>query len=271
MKIDLETARYYAGLGDLVMWSWLAAGAKQAKVPLVFHRRRDTSLLSMFGAEVTDDVGGLVLDDVYRTEMNERGQRARIDYLREALPSTVPAVRPTVQLAVEDTEWALQTRHELGSPLVLLFPQTAWKPREWPASYWVDLAWQLANHHYSVALFYQGDDARYRNTPRFYWNTSISRIAALMQHASLVIGNDSFPAHLAGTLGVPTLALMGPTRGSVFAHIPNVTCITSALDCTGCHFQTPFRAACDQGCQSLFRLFPDDVLTFALSMLRTAT
>lgn len=39
------------------------------------------------------------------------------------------------------------------------------------------------------------------------------------------------------------------------------------LDCTGCHFQAPFRAACDQGCMSLYRLFPDEVLGRVLEKL----
>jgi hypothetical protein len=82
------------------------------------------------------------------------------------------------------------------------------------------------------------------------------------------VGNDSFPTHLAGAVGVPTLALMGPTRPTVFAHAPAVECLASAtIDCTGCHFGPTFRAACDQGCQSLFRLYPDAVLRRVLAIL----
>jgi hypothetical protein len=61
---------------------------------------------------------------------------------------------------------------------------------------------------------------------------------------------------------------MGPTRPTVFAHAPAVECLASAaIDCTGCHFGPPFRAACDQGCQSLFRLYPDAVLRRVLEIL----
>ena len=51
-----------------------------------------------------------------------------------------------------------------------------------------------------------------------------------MKRAALVVGNDSFPAHLAGTVGVPTLALMGPTLPTVFAHTPDVECLASGRD-----------------------------------------
>jgi hypothetical protein len=63
--------------------------------------------------------------------------------------------------------------------------------------------------------------------------------------------------------------LMGPTRPTVFAHAPAVECLASdAIECTGCHFSAPFRAACDQGCQSLFRLDPDVVLRRVLRIAR---
>jgi ADP-heptose:LPS heptosyltransferase len=39
----------------------------------------------------------------------------------------------------------------------------------------------------------------------------ITRLAALLSHASLFIGNDSGISHLAAALGVPTLAIFGPT------------------------------------------------------------
>src|SRR5262245_7573708 len=45
MKIDLETARYYCGLGDIVMLGWLAEGCKTRPADrLVFHRTRDLEL-----------------------------------------------------------------------------------------------------------------------------------------------------------------------------------------------------------------------------------
>jgi ADP-heptose:LPS heptosyltransferase len=82
-----------------------------------------------------------------------------------------------------------------------------------------------------------------------------------MKRAAVVVGSDSFPAHPGGTLAVPTLALMGPTRKTVFSHCPEVECMyTNRIDCAGCHFRAPFRAACDQGCMALYRLYPDDVL-----------
>src|SRR5262249_27037106 len=197
------------------------------------------------------------------------GRKPRVDYIRKFLSLTTPPCRPAVNISDEDEAWAAKAASELGSPLVLLFPPAGWKPRELPTNYLVDLAWKLRPSRSPVQLLFQGKDARFKTTPSYRWNTPLPKLAALMKRAALVIGNDSFPVHLAGTVGVPTLALLGPTRPTVFAHIPEVECMAStSLYCTGCHFQPPFRAACDQGCMSLYRLFPDDVLRRVLEKLR---
>lgn len=269
MKIDLESPRYYRGLGDIVMLAWLAAGARQGPDPISFHRTNNLELMRLLGLDVDPEPGGVSLDPVFQVEVDDGARRPRLDYIREFLGVTTPLVRPSLSISPEDEAWGEATSTEAGSPHVLLFPQSLWKPREWPANYWVDLAWSLKRAGVRTTVMMQGDDARFHNTPLYRWNTPLPRVAALMRRADLVVGNDSFPAHLAGTVGVPTLALMGPTLPTVFAHLPHVECLaTNRIECTGCHFRAPFRAACDQGCLSLYRLFPEDVLDRVLERLR---
>jgi hypothetical protein len=270
MKIDLETVRFYCGLGDIVMWAWLAEGSKYGPDPITFYRKRDRELLDLLGLTADDEPGGINLDPVFDTELRERGLRSRIDYIRSFLNVTTPLVRPTLRIAPEVEKWADEKARELGDPLIMLFPQTAWVTREWPANYWVDLAWKLKAAGGRPLVLMQGEDARFKNTPVYWWGFPVPNLAALMKRAALVVGNDSFPAHLAGTVGVPTLALMGPTRRTVFGYSPDVVCLgSSRIECTGCHFQAPFRAACDQGCLSLYRLFPEDVFASVAHLLRS--
>jgi hypothetical protein len=268
MKIELEGVQYYRGLGDIAMLAWLAEGSKAGPDPITFHRTNNLDLMHLLGLSVDSEPGGIVLDEVFQAEVADGCRRPRLDYIRDFLGITTPLARPALHLSAEDEAWAAQTAAELGSPLVLLFPQAVWRPREWPANYWVDLAWKLKQAGVAVHILMQPNDPRFHNTPTYRWGTPLPRVAALMRRAALVVGNDSFPAHLAGTVGVPTLALMGPTTASVFAHTPDVECLSSSgLECTGCHFRPPFRAACDQGCMSLYRLFPDDVLRRVLMKL----
>ncbi len=261
LTIDLEGAKGYAGLGDIVMLAWLAEGCRRAGQAVRFHRTRNLDLMALFGLDVDPEPGGVPLDEPYRAELADRGRRPRLDYVREFLNVTAPPAQPTIHIPPDRRTWAAERARELGDPLVVLFPQTAWVPREWPASYWVDLAWGLQSAGVGVVTLLSPKDERFTNTPAFWWGTPLDRVAALIERAALVVGNDSFPSHLAGAIGTPTLAMMGPTRPTVFAHCPAVECLSSdAIDCTGCHFGAPFRAACDQGCQSLYRLYPDAVL-----------
>jgi hypothetical protein len=268
LKIDLESCKGYSGLGDIVMLSWLAEGCRREGQPIVFHRKRNLDLMGLFGLTADPEPGGVCLDDAYKSEVADRCRRPRLDYIRQFLNVTAPPARPTPRIAAEHREWAADRVSELGGPPVILFPQTAWVTREWPASYWVDLSWRLKAADIPVLVLMSPKDERFTNTPLYWWGTPLDRLAALVERAALVVGNDSFPAHLAGAIGVPTIALMGPTRPTVFAHAPAVECLASdAIDCTGCHFSPPFRAACDQGCQSLFRLYPDVVFRRVLQKL----
>jgi ADP-heptose:LPS heptosyltransferase len=228
---------------------------------VTFHRTRNLDLAELVGLTVDPEPGGVKLDDAYAAELADRGRRPRLDYIREFLGISEPPARPTVRIPAENRSWAAARAGEVGKPLVLLFPQVGWVPRGWPASHWVDLAWDLHAVGVPAVVLLADKDDRFTNTPAFWWGTPVGRLAALMESAALVVGADSFPAHLAGAVGVPTLALLGPTRPTVFAHAPAVIPLASdRIDCTGCHFGEPFRAACDQGCQSLGRLYPADVL-----------
>jgi len=54
-------------------------------------------------------------------------------------------------------------------------------------------------------------------------NLALTRLAELLQSASAFIGHDSGITHLAAALGIPTLALWGPTNPSVWRPLgPNV-------------------------------------------------
>jgi hypothetical protein len=97
----------------------------------------------------------------------------------------------------------------------------------------------------------------YKQVPYRFFGYSLNTVGWIMKNPNTVIGVDSMPAHFAGTIGTKTLALMGPTKPTVFTHIANVYCLQSRmLDCVGCHFANNngkgFSACCDQGCSSIF-------------------
>lgn len=275
--IDTERSVHWRGLGDTVGLAWLAEGTRGLPNPLTFHAKRGSmqhTILNLLRQPVSDGPGRselFLVPDSYAKELADGGRKLRLEYLRNLLGFSTGFVRPKAQIAPDDLAWATDTARDLGEDLVLLFPQTDWLARQWPSSYWVDLAWQLHNRGVAVLTVLQHEDRQYANTPRSIWGHDLNKTAALMTVARLVVGNDSGPAHLAGTLGIKTFAICGPTKGHcVFGHIPEVVPLTTheAPGCAGCHFQRPpYRAACDQGCQVLYALKLDVILSRVLSEL----
>lgn len=273
-RINTDLDKYY-GIGDLACLAWIAEGARATADPMTFHAKPGTkySVLELLGQEVANvpDDSGICVYQAYENELKDRGKKRRVDYIREVLAIDTPLIRPTLRVPADDLAWAHKTRDDIGGEeLVLMFPQTHWTPREWPACYWSDLGWQLAERNVPTLVMLTHEDQRYTNMPRFFWGFSLTSVAALMSVATLVVAVDSGPAHLAAAIGVPTIVLMGPTRPEcVFGHVPEVMALASQdlPGCTGCHFGAPFRAACDQGCQMLYALRPHVVLAKIVSEL----
>ncbi len=274
MRLNVALENYY-GIGDLACLAWIAEGTRRTPDPISFYAPRGVkhTELELLGQPVSDDPaeGGTCIYQAYQNELQDGGRRRRLDYVCDRLGIPTTFRRPKLAIAAEDMEWARQTRREIGGEnLVLLFPQTHWLPRDWPACYWVDLAWKLHERQIQTAMFLSHEDARFTNTPRFYWGFALSKIAALMSFSELAVGIDSGPAHLSATIGTPTMVFMGPTRPEcVFGHMPEVIALTSrdTPGCAGCHFRAPFRPACDQGCQVLFSMTPSTVFARIVSEL----
>jgi hypothetical protein len=266
-RINTTVGEHYTGMGDMISLAWIAEGTRDTRDPITFYATRGNhTTLSLLGQDVTDrpDGTGVVVSTAYLTELKEGGARLRLDYVRELLRISTPYKRPLVRIPPDALAWATDTKTQLGgTDLVLLFPQTLWESRAWPACYWVELAWRLKERNVTAAVMLANEDKRFTNTPHFLWGFDLAKVAALMSVATLIVGNDSGPAHLSGTMGVPTIVTSGPTRSAcVFGHIPEVISLTNDEPplCAGCHFKPPFRAACDQGCQALYALKPHAVL-----------
>lgn len=266
-RINTTIGDGYIGIGDMVSLAWIAEGARELSDPISFYAKGSNyTVLKLLNQDVTDQPSGtgMALSAAYKNELADGGAKLRLDYVRDLLGIRTPYKRPKLRIPPDALEWAINTRQGFGDKdLVLLFPQTLWQSRAWPAACWIDLAWWLNERNVSAVTMLVNEDKQFTNTPRYMWGFDLAKVAALMSLAKMVVGNDSGPVHISGTMGVPTMVTCGPTRPAcVFGHIPEVTALTNEEPphCAGCHFQPPFRAACDQGCQALFALKPHAVL-----------
>jgi lipopolysaccharide heptosyltransferase I len=100
----------------------------------------------------------------------------------------------------------------------ILNPGAGWGAKRWPAERYGQVARKLADHGLSSILNYgPGEDDLARegeaasNGAARAVKCSITELIALTRRARLFIGGDTGPMHLAAALGVPVVAIFGPT------------------------------------------------------------
>jgi heptosyltransferase-2/heptosyltransferase-3 len=127
---------------------------------------------------------------------------------------------PLFRITEDERAWASHQRTERGQPLVVLHPGSGAPLKSWPAPRWAAVADGLADQGAAVLLTGGPDDLdsplliesiMRRPAGQLAGQTSFGQLAALFERASLVVGVDSGPLHLAAAVGAPTLRLYGPT------------------------------------------------------------
>jgi ADP-heptose:LPS heptosyltransferase len=88
-------------------------------------------------------------------------------------------------------------------------------------------------------------------------NLPLLQLAALLQKSTAYLGNDSGITHLAAALGVPTMAIFGPTNPAVWApRGPEVRIVYEKESCSPCSPEA--RSGCSRHC--LEKIEPTRVL-----------
>jgi heptosyltransferase-1 len=117
-------------------------------------------------------------------------------------------------------EWADHLRGSLGSkPMAILNPGAGWGAKCWPAVSYGIVAQGLGDRGMSVIVNHGPGEELLANTVRessgnaaIPVSCSIGELIALTRRASLFIGGDTGPMHLAAALRIPVVALFGHTR-----------------------------------------------------------
>jgi len=247
---------WYLGLGDLICFAWLAAGCRATGEEIAWFatgwRAEVLRLLGVTSTDRSEDAEGSYLSVGGFEDALARGEKiSYLEAMRREFGIAAAPVRPSPQFE------SSQERR------VLLFPHTKGPSRQWPAAFWIELANLLQQLGYDPVVILQDRDPRYEGRVPF-WMAALPyrELFSHIRSARLVISNDSGPAHLAGTLGVKTLVIAGPTGLPTFEHLPEVTVLNRDRpgSCTGCYYRGSYRPACEVGCRMLFELPPEAVI-----------
>ena len=116
--------------------------------------------------------------------------------------------------------WADRFCASVGfAPLAIVNPGAGWGAKCWPAESYGEVAKALADRGMAVMVNYGPQEEALAEAVREFSEQaarpvkcSVSQLIALTRRASLFVGGDTGPMHLAAALDVPVVALFGPTR-----------------------------------------------------------
>lgn len=143
----------------------------------------------------------------------------------------------------------------IGKKVVLAQPYASTERRSLDLRKFKDILKELAVRHntMNLVLTHGSDfnkDIMWNEIPHTaeLKNLDIRQIAGIMAHSNLVLCPDSSILHLAGALGVPTVALFGPTHPMArINHYPNAVAIwkgDSMMPCPCWYQQCPIGETC---------------------------
>ncbi|MBI2505355.1 MAG: glycosyltransferase family 9 protein [Candidatus Latescibacteria bacterium] len=133
----------------------------------------------------------------------------------------IPDPVPRFNLLPAERQYARVCWQErrLTPPLVLIHPGSGGRRKCWPLSRFLALARRCRQQGIEVLLIHGPVEAdlaaQLHGDPQCrdlaLGPPGLLELAGLLESATLFVGNDSGPGHLAAALGTPTLSLFGPT------------------------------------------------------------
>ncbi len=179
--------------------------------------------------------------EVHNTEFNR-------DALRR-LGVPVGASLPFFPLAPEAEEFAgqfLSARGLAGAPILGINAGGGWYTKRWEPERFAALARLVGTQYDAPVLLFWGPGEKERaeeiqsslgGDAALIPPTSLKQLASLLKHCSLLVTNDSGPMHIAASLGVPIVALFGPTNPQFQGPVGSPSCVVrnETLDCLGCN------------------------------------
>lgn len=158
---------------------------------------------------------------------------------------------PRLYLREEDREWGREfwmgkgVSPEERSNIIVLHPGSGSRKKLWPLKHVIDLFRHLQSKPDRKFLLIlgpaEGPEVHQAfggmNSPRLIpaKGLSLVQLASVMEESRLFIGNDSGISHMAAALGLPTLAIFGPTDHRVWSpRGERVEVIRRGIPCSPC-------------------------------------
>jgi len=194
--------------------------------------------------------GGFLLSRKVNYRQGVHAIEHNFDLLRD-LGIAIVSTKPKIYTSSADEETASDIMQkdglDKGSVFMVLIHTTAgYKSKNWLDSRFIELIRILAEKYNAVSVLVGSEDDGDKNDRilkasgvrgvNISGKTSLSVLSALIKRASLFIGVDSGPAHIAALEGIPCVILYSGTNNSdEWAGIGSKVCkIQKDISCKGC-------------------------------------
>jgi lipopolysaccharide heptosyltransferase I len=137
-----------------------------------------------------------------------------------------------------------------GTDFAVLLPGTNWATKQWPVERFAELVDPLRERFglETVTAGAAGDAGLTSQIPAKFdltGKTNLRQIVALLERASLVVGNDTGPMHMAAALGKPLVTPYGPTDpGRTGPYGREESVVRLNLPCMPCYSRTCSHVSC---------------------------
>ncbi len=276
----VNTAVWRSSLLSSQTWQQVAAGlselrAMRYEVAVDFQSAARSALLARWSgapviygaAQPRENVASMF----YTRQVIARG--AHIVEQNMSLAEAVagrPLPAPRVEFPHDESaegEWDRRLK-DMGE-FALLNPGAGWGAKQWPAERYGDVARRLAECGLkSLINFGPGEEDLVRAAEAASAGAaagiacSLTQLIALTRSARLFIGGDTGPMHLAAALGVPVVAIFGPTNPARNGPFGTRSIVLRSPFSATTHAR---RAQPDEG---LLGISPDEVVAAARQLLR---
>jgi heptosyltransferase-1 len=205
----------------------------------------------------------------FYTERIDVGEGIHVVEKNMRLARAAGAQGTTLEFPIAEVSSAVVTdfvRAHAG-PLALVNPGAAWPNKRWPPDRFGAICRALRERHQltPVVLWGPGEDAMAAEVVAASGGAAIAapatrvpELVALARHARLVVSGDTGPLHIAAALGVPAVALFGPTDPRRNGPWHSADVAISRYDRCDCHYERRCRR--DPGRWCLGTISVDDVI-----------
>jgi len=180
---------------------------------------------------------------------------------------------------IGETDAVIKEAYQLSSPYVVLVPANSHhgdagqiNHRAWPTRHWRTLIKLLSQQDQLQLVIIGGEGEQQhleqlaplpKNTVSLIGKTDLAQLTGVIKHAAAMITTDTGPAHIAGAVNTPVIALIGATnhrRTAPYVTQQNQVHIVSAnLHCSPCYHTQRLTNCLDNKCMS--EIHPNTVYT----------